>query len=78
MHGGNYPTEEQGFSALIERSTLPHIPDQWERLHGEEPRDSWGNLYLYRFPGSKNPNEPEIISLGIDGVISEDDMSSQD
>ena len=43
------------------------------------PADPWGNPYRYQFPGSKRPNEPEIISAGPDGILgNEDDLSSQD
>ncbi|MGC6427368.1 MAG: type II secretion system protein GspG [Akkermansiaceae bacterium] len=78
MLNGNYPTQEQGLIALVQRPETESIPKEWVPAYREEPRDGWGNRYLYRFPGSKDPKEPEIISLSLDGVVSEDDMLSQD
>ena len=73
-----YPTEEQGLIALVERPSSGPIPQEWTNTLPEVPRDPWGNLYLYRFPGSWKPSESEVIPLGPDGVPSEDDLSSDD
>ena len=78
-NAGYYPTTQQGFDALVNKPTSPPVPRRWQRLLNEIPRDPWGNEYQYRFPGRKDPNEPEIISLGPDGQENtEDDISSQD
>src|ERR1019366_1384158 len=31
-------------------------------------RDPWGNAYVYRFPGSHNPDSFDLYSLGEDGI----------
>lgn len=76
---GFYPTTQQGFDALITRPTSPPVPRRWEKHLDSKPLDPWGNEYRYRYPGSRDPNEPEIISLGPDGKENTaDDISSQD
>ena len=74
-----YPTEPQGLEALIKKPGSSPIPRDWVQSLPEMPKDPWGNPYTYKFPGSKKPNEPELISNGPDGVSgNEDDLSSQD
>jgi len=76
---GNYPTQEQGFQALVARPVTPPIPKRWERQLDSIPEDPWGSEYIYRFPGTKDPGEPEIISFGPDAIEGTgDDLSSQD
>jgi general secretion pathway protein G len=61
---GNYPTEEEGLEALLER------PAEAERWNGPYVRrrdaltDPWGNIYEYRFPGEHGAFD--IYSLGAD------------
>jgi general secretion pathway protein G len=61
---GNYPTEDEGLEALLER------PAEAERWNGPYVRrrdaltDPWGNLYEYRFPGEHGAFD--IYSLGAD------------
>lgn len=80
MNGrSGFPTNEQGLKALVERPTAEPLPKEWVQQIPEIPRDPWGIPYRYFFPGTKNPNEPEIISAGPDGIFdTEDDLSSQD
>ena len=75
-----YPTTEQGLQALVEKPTTEPIPEDWiQMLKPVKLLDPWGNPYTYYFPGTKNPNKPEIISSGPDGVFgNDDDLSSQD
>lgn len=62
---GRYPTSQEGLDALRER---PSGVDRWDGpyLKKEIPKDPWGNLYLYRSPGEKEPYE--LFSYGADGV----------
>ena len=77
--GGRYPTEPQGLEALVRKPQSLPRPRDWVQSLPEMPKDIWGNPYTYKFPGSKKPNEPELISNGPDGVSgNEDDLSSQD
>ena len=74
-----YPTEAQGLEALVTKPNTSPIPKRWAQGPPEVPQDPWGNPYGYKFPGSKRPNEPELISNGPDGIFgNDDDLSSQD
>ncbi|MBT65127.1 MAG: type II secretion system protein GspG [Puniceicoccaceae bacterium] len=75
---GNFPTTEQGLSALIKAPA-----DKAQRWKGpyikEAPVDPWGQPYQYRFPGSRNVSGSrsfDIWSLGVDGVESGDDIGN--
>lgn len=77
--GGNYPTTQQGLRALVEKPTSAPIPRRHSPAFKKLPLDPWKNEYGYRFPGKKNPLEPEIFSKGPDGQENTaDDLSSQD
>jgi general secretion pathway protein G len=62
---GRYPTSQEGLDALRER---PSGVDRWDGpyLKKEIPKDPWGNVYIYRSPGEKEPYE--MFSYGADGV----------
>jgi general secretion pathway protein G len=78
INAGNYPTTQQGLKALVEKPTTTPKPDDWVKIADKVPTDPWKNEYGYKFPGSKNPAEFEIISKGPDGIEgNEDDRSSQ-
>jgi type II secretion system protein G len=76
--GGYYPTTMQGLKALIEKPTSNPIPKMWERSFSTYPLDPWGNAYGYKYPGTMDKSEFEIISKGSDGIEgTPDDISSQ-
>jgi general secretion pathway protein G len=62
---GRYPTTQEGLEALRER---PSATDRWDGpyLKKEVPKDPWGNPYVYRSPGDREPYE--LMSYGADGV----------
>jgi general secretion pathway protein G len=62
---GRYPTSQEGLEALRSR---PSGLERWDGpyLRKEIPRDPWGNLYIYRSPGDREPYE--LLSSGADGV----------
>src|SRR5262245_55071345 len=62
---GRYPTSQEGLDALRER---PPGIDRWDGpyLKKEVPKDPWGNAYIYRSPGDREPYE--LMSYGADGV----------
>jgi general secretion pathway protein G len=62
---GTYPSTESGLQALRER---PQNVNGWNGpyMSGEIPKDPWGNVYIYKFPG-EHGDEPDIISYGADG-----------
>jgi general secretion pathway protein G len=79
LNAGQLPTTQQGLRALYEKPTAAPMPRRWTRILDKVPLDPWGNEYIYRFPGKKNPGDFEIISKGKDGMENtDDDLSSQD
>jgi general secretion pathway protein G len=63
---GNYPNNEQGLQALVEK---PAGVDNWNGPYLAKSvvrKDPWGVDYHYRFPGEKNSYD--IWTLGADGT----------
>ncbi|MGH1486797.1 MAG: type II secretion system major pseudopilin GspG [Cellvibrionaceae bacterium] len=60
----NFPTNEQGLEALIEK---PAEARQWQEggYLNRLPIDPWGNAYVYITPGEGQPFD--LYSLGADG-----------
>lgn len=56
---GKYPTQSEGFQALLN-------PPRGEPLLDRMPVDPWGNEFVYRYPGVKNRNKPDVYSKGKD------------
>ena len=75
INAGSYPSTSQGLRALVERPTSAPVPRMWSKCVPSVPKDPWQHEYEYRFPGSKDPGEFEIISRGKDG---QSELSSQD
>ncbi len=61
---GQYPSDEQGLSALVSR---PNGVAKWDGpyLQKRVPSDPWGRPYLYRSPGTHG--EFDLYSFGKDG-----------
>lgn len=66
---GGYPTTEEGLQALVtapasgaERWRGPYIKTDGGKL----PVDPWGSAYLYRYPGTHNPDRYDLWSTGPD------------
>ena len=70
LDNGAYPTTEQGLQALREKPTREPIATNWRGpyLRKEVPLDPWGRAYVYRAPGSRNPNGYDLSTLGRDGT----------
>lgn len=76
---GRYPTSAQGLEALVTKPTTAPKPKQWANALKAVPTDPWGNPYIYKMPGTKDPSEFEIISYGKDGIAGgDDDINSQE
>lgn len=63
---GSFPTTEEGILALVNNpnpDAYKNYPDGGYLDSKTEPKDPWGNLYIYVL----NENDFEIISLGADG-----------
>jgi general secretion pathway protein G len=65
---GQYPTVEQGLSALRKKPTVEPISDKWRGpyLYKSPPKDPWGNDYEYTVPGPDG-NSYGICSFAADG-----------
>jgi general secretion pathway protein G len=66
---GFYPTTEQGLQALVTQSDKDPRPARWYQLFRELPKDPWGNDYIYRNPGLKNPGSYDLYSAGADRQV---------
>jgi general secretion pathway protein G len=65
LDAGRYPSTSEGLTALVRRT--PGVA-AWNGPYlkgGAVPKDPWGNPYIYRAPGERNPFD--IRSLGSDG-----------
>ena len=65
---GFFPTSEQGLQALVTQPTTDPRPVRWYQLYSQLPKDPWQNTYIYRSPGTKNPNSYDLFSPGPDRV----------
>ncbi len=65
---GNYPTEEQGLSALRKKPETSPVSDFWDGpyLYKDAPKDPWGYEYEYTTP-SPDGSPYGIRSFGADG-----------
>lgn len=61
LDNGDYPSAEQGLKALAVQPSPP--PPAWRPYVQEEPKDPWGNPYVY----SVADGSYTITSLGKDG-----------
>ena len=58
-----YPTSDEGLNELV--TNTANLPN-WHNTLPSVPNDSWGNPFVYRFPGT-NGKDYDIISFGPDG-----------
>jgi general secretion pathway protein G len=78
INAGHYPSTEQGLQALVERPTIPPIPDDWVKLDTNVPTDPWKNEYRYRRLPDSSPRPFELRCVGPDGIEgSKDDRVSE-
>ena len=63
---GHFPASEEGLQALL---TKPGNATNWKGpyLKKSIPKDPWGNLYIYKYPGAHN-SDYDLESYGVDGV----------
>ncbi|MGC8677265.1 MAG: type II secretion system major pseudopilin GspG [Hydrogenobaculum sp.] len=52
---GMYPTTAQGLQALVEKPTIPPIPDNWHQELDKVPTDGWGHKFYYISPAPNHP-----------------------
>ena len=70
LDNGDYPSTEQGLSALVEQTTIEPVPKRWREggylEKGKVPDDPWGSAYVYVSPGV-NSRDFDLESYGADG-----------
>lgn len=70
LDNGNYPTTEQGLTALVAKPTVGTIPKNYKSEGYIEskkiPKDPWGSDYVYLSPGEHG--DFDIYSFGADGA----------
>jgi len=63
---GFLPTTEQGLQALVTKPDSDPVPQRWTQFFEQLPKDPYGSNYIYRNPGTKNPNSYDLFSPGPD------------
>jgi len=79
MDVGQYPTTEQGLSALLTEPTASPVPAQWNGPYLKKkkiPMDPWGREYVYTSPGTHNADSYDLSSLGPSGVEGTDNVNN--
>ena len=69
MDNGCYPSTEQGLKALVEKPSLPPVPDSWNGPYvsaKEVPKDAWNHELHYVCPGVHNTDSYDLYSYGPD------------
>lgn len=70
LDSGNYPSTEQGLTALVTKPATGIIPRNYKPegyLESKQvPKDPWGAEYIYLAPGEHG--EYDLYSLGADGT----------
>jgi general secretion pathway protein G len=72
----NYPSTQQGLSALVEKPSGNPQPRNWNRdgYLKRVPKDPWGNDYQYLSPGTQG--QFDLYSLGADGKQGGSDLNA--
>jgi general secretion pathway protein G len=68
---GQYPTTEDGLAALRVRPVMAGAAIGWRGpyLRKAVPLDPWRRPYVYRAPGTHNPESYDLYTLGRDGLV---------
>lgn len=74
---GNFPTAEQGLSALRKKPETEPSSDNWggPYLYKDVPNDPWGNEYEYTSP-APDGSPYGIRSFGADGIEGGEDKNA--
>ncbi len=76
LNAGNYPTEEQGLKALVDKPTTSPIPARWTKIASAVPKDPWGREYRYAVRVKDGKKETVLLSDGPDAEDKKDDLES--
>ena len=76
MDVGQYPTTEQGLSALLAPPTASPVPANWNGPYIEkDPLDPWGRPYIYASPG-EHRSDYDLSSKGKDESSQKDGINN--
>jgi general secretion pathway protein G len=78
VDNGFYPSTSPGLNALVQQPA--NAPD-WRGpyLRKGVPLDPWSNAYIYEYPGRRNPDGYDLMSMGPDGRVGGgDDITNWD
>lgn len=69
LDNDRYPSTEQGLAALRQAPSASPVARRWRGpyLRRELPVDPWGQPYVFRSPGTVNPESFDLLTLGRDG-----------
>jgi general secretion pathway protein G len=76
LDNGLYPTGEQGLQALSTQPTSQPLAVNWKGPYlfkTRIPSDPWGKPYIYKCPGTRNPDSFDLYSAGPNGIYGDDD-----
>lgn len=74
LDNGNFPSTNQGLSALRVKPTSNPIPKNWNGPYIEkDPIDPWGRPYAYASPGDHRPDY-DLYSKGKNESSADDDI----
>jgi general secretion pathway protein G len=75
VDNGYFPKGKAGLNDLIQQ---PRDAQGWKGPYLKEvPKDPWGRDYVYECPGRNNATSYDIVSMGPDGRLgNEDDISN--
>jgi len=70
-----YPTTAEGLTALVEKPASWPEDVTWQRLLDRRsvPKDPWKQDYVYRCPGTLNPDSYDLLCAGPDRAEDTDD-----
>lgn len=71
MDNNCYPTTEQGLKALLDKPSLPPVPDNWAGPYTNKknlPTDGWNKELHYVYPGVHNTEKYDLFSYGADNA----------
>jgi general secretion pathway protein G len=78
VDNGFYPPSSPGLNALVQQ---PNNAPDWRGpyLRKGVPPDPWGNPYTYEYPGRRNPDGYDLMSMGPDQRVGGgDDITNWD
>jgi general secretion pathway protein G len=78
VDNSRFPTTEEGLTALVQAPA--DLTSTWKQggYLDKVPNDKYGHPYVYRYPGTINPQGFDIVSYGKDGQEGTEDDITQD